>query len=765
MMLTEAPGRTAADRVENRRPQQEVTRARPPFRGLCHFVFLAVFCTTCIVQAHPLRTQATGARTQAPPTTLDNRKPSLKRDRTQKVLYPKIIQYEDERTITPDLLEMVISSHGGAKRRAILALGRIGYPSGASPLVDLLNSGGKIDDLSTEFRALAAFALGEIEHHFAVASLLDHLNPDIERSTLVRARCAEALGKIGANKFSAATIGQYGVSGIATTIAERLPAASKQLAADDKLMASLALTALVKLRQASTVPAIALQLGSPDPDIRWQAANAIARIRDGIANAVPGLLPLLADKDELVRASAARALGVAKAKAAVEPLVQLLSDKDERVVASAISALGSIGDPRSVEALIAIGTRLLDGYRSFNRERDGVPSQQNLLLFDLTALGQIHDSRALPFLKTARTALAAFGREPEAEIAVARFGEEAFFDMPDDPSMLPPEWKTAAAVAQGLGQIQADRSRAALMKLYSAVSASKPHTYALPDILNAMAAVKVDGLKGILLQQLASEDVIVRANVATLLGDLGDESDEVVQALDAAYRKARADKVNDARIAVMEALEKLKHSLTVQVLSEKTRDEDYVVRLKASELMRLSPHETATRLQIGKAETGHDKAYWHRMAQLSESAVNPIAMIHTKKGEIRIELYAEDAPMTVDNFIQLARKGFYDGLAFVRVVPNFVIQGGDPRGDTNGGPGYQIRDEVNLRRYGVGTVGMALSGKDTGGSQFFITHAPQPHLDGGYTIFGQVTDGMDVVNRIARGDRIQSIEIIDPKSP
>ena len=119
--------------------------------------------------------------------------------------------------------------------------------------------------------------------------------------------------------------------------------------------------------------------------------------------------------------------------------------------------------------------------------------------------------------------------------------------------------------------------------------------------------------------------------------------------------------------------------------------------------------------------------------------------------------------MTVDNFMQLSRKGFFNGLEFIRVVPSFVIQTGDPRGDQNGGPGYQIRDEINTRPYLAGTVGMALSGKDTGGSQFFITHSPQPHLDGGYTVFGQIVEGMDTVNRIARGDRIESIEIIEPK--
>ena len=113
------------------------------------------------------------------------------------------------------------------------------------------------------------------------------------------------------------------------------------------------------------------------------------------------------------------------------------------------------------------------------------------------------------------------------------------------------------------------------------------------------------------------------------------------------------------------------------------------------------------------------------------------------------------------SFVRLARRGFFNGLAFHRVVPNFVIQGGDPRGDGNGGPLYQIRCEINDVPYERGAVGMALSGKDTGGSQWFVTHAPQPHLDGGYTVFGRVTQGMPVVDRIARGDRIRRVTIVE----
>ena len=129
----------------------------------------------------------------------------------------------------------------------------------------------------------------------------------------------------------------------------------------------------------------------------------------------------------------------------------------------------------------------------------------------------------------------------------------------------------------------------------------------------------------------------------------------------------------------------------------------------------------------------------------------------TRRGELVLELFGADAPITVWNFMNLARTGYYRGTGFHRVVPNFVAQDGDPRDDGNGGPGYAIRDEMNPRRYERGAVGMALSGPDTGGSQYFITHSPQPHLDGNYTVFGRVLSGFATLDAIVQGDRITSI--------
>jgi peptidyl-prolyl cis-trans isomerase B (cyclophilin B) len=137
------------------------------------------------------------------------------------------------------------------------------------------------------------------------------------------------------------------------------------------------------------------------------------------------------------------------------------------------------------------------------------------------------------------------------------------------------------------------------------------------------------------------------------------------------------------------------------------------------------------------------------------------ATIETKQGNIVIRLYPEHAPKTVNNFVFLSKEGFYDGVTFHRVIPNFMIQGGDPTGTGMGGPGYKFGDEFegNPLRHETGVLSMANAGPGTNGSQFFITHGPQPHLDGRHTVFGKVVDGMDVVNAIQGGDEMVSVTI------
>jgi len=144
--------------------------------------------------------------------------------------------------------------------------------------------------------------------------------------------------------------------------------------------------------------------------------------------------------------------------------------------------------------------------------------------------------------------------------------------------------------------------------------------------------------------------------------------------------------------------------------------------------------------------------------------VNDIKIIlHTNKGDIEATIFASKVPMTAANYLNLAKKGYYNGITFHRVIPNFMIQGGDPTATGSGGPGYKFADEIvpTLKHDKAGIFSMANAGPGTNGSQFFITHNPTPHLDGKHTVFGEVTKGQDVVNKIEKGDKITTIDVLD----
>lgn len=173
----------------------------------------------------------------------------------------------------------------------------------------------------------------------------------------------------------------------------------------------------------------------------------------------------------------------------------------------------------------------------------------------------------------------------------------------------------------------------------------------------------------------------------------------------------------------------------------------------------LAVREGAATLLEAMGET--TPASWHHIITAPEERAMAArsARMRTTRGEVILELLPEEAPLTVWSFASLAEDGYFDRLSWHRVVPDFVVQTGDPRGDGMGGPGYTIPDEINPVQYEKGVVGMALSGPDTGGSQWFITLSPQPHLDGTYTVFGRVVRGQHVLDRLREGDRIERLTI------
>jgi peptidylprolyl isomerase len=223
------------------------------------------------------------------------------------------------------------------------------------------------------------------------------------------------------------------------------------------------------------------------------------------------------------------------------------------------------------------------------------------------------------------------------------------------------------------------------------------------------------------------------------------------------YRNLIYPKDRLAMLIFIPALGELGVKDAVKTLEENLLSRDYdIASASADALKEITKKDYHDKITAQEFRTDFD---WNYIDNLQQKK---FVLIRTNLGEIKIELFPNEAPFTVQNFLKLAEKKYYDGIIFHRVVPNFVIQAGDPTGTGFGGPDYSIRTEISQLKFETGILGMASAGKDTEGSQFFITHSPQPHLDGKYTVFGRVIDGMDIVDRIQVGDYIESVIISSP---
>jgi cyclophilin family peptidyl-prolyl cis-trans isomerase/HEAT repeat protein len=628
----------------------------------------------------------------------------------------------------PDLTVLLADADPRIRRRAALAIGRVGLPEGGAALQPLLT------DADADVRQMAAFALGLLADKSAVPALTTALQ---DADPHVRGRAAEALGLIG-DTGSAAAVGQMvGAavkSGAITSIAPDDEQWPKSPEAD---AVRLGLFALV--RQKGYEPlAAAIQDGSGRVSGWWPVAYALQRIND--RRAIPALQQLAGTPGRYTRAFAARGLGALKDAGSAPLLLSMLdqSKNDPVVAPSVVRALGQIGAPEAVEPLVAV----------LRAEK----TDPNLRLEAVTALAALKSQAALPFIQelltddwpTLRAAAvrATAAIEPDGFLAILSGME------PDQ------QWGVRAAIAEVLPSMAPQAAAERLLALLD-----DQDQRVVPAVIESLAKLKPPGLDAVLFAQIKTADIGIRAAAARAIGEVKPAGGPA--ALRDAYRVAQGDNGNDVREAVITALAAYGGAEATDTLKTALTDRDWALRLKAASLLKTIDPSIETTQAIRPAPGVAIAPY--DTPELVDPKVSPHAFIETAKGTIEIELTVLDAPQTVQNFITLARKGYFNGLQIHRVVPNFVIQGGDPRGDGSGGPGYSIRDELNDRPYLRGTVGMALSGPDTGGSQFFITHSPQPHLDAKYTVFGQVVTGMEIVDKIQQLDVIQRVRIWDGK--
>jgi cyclophilin family peptidyl-prolyl cis-trans isomerase/HEAT repeat protein len=639
----------------------------------------------------------------------------------------RLLALEDTRSLGDGELERYLRDrHAGVRRRAALTAGRIGDAAVLPTLVDLMNDG------EAEVRQMAAFALGLVGDARALDRLLAGLG---DTDPVVRGRSAEALGRLGDKRAAGP---------IAGLVLGALPKGAPLVAVrgddpgdphDPWLELRLALLALARLKDPAAAESALLAAGKPRFD--WWAAVYVA-MRLEAAPLLPVLLAGAGSDDPLSRALAARGLGALKGGASFDALARLARDPDANVAVAALRGLAALGDARgAVIAAAQLGSEQESVVREALLALATLPADRGVRSAIVPLVGD-----ARPFVRAA--ALQALARTARDELALVLSGL--------DPDL---DWTVRAALAGALGTAGDEASVSILFSLLEDPDA-RVVAAALESLRKARGADAADTLR----RHLEHADLGVRLAAAENLAAL--KLAGQAGALAAAYRRALAEREPDVRLALVAALAEDKGG--AEALQEVARnDPARVVRARAAAALRAQGQAAP---DPGPERAAHPALdYREAMAPYVPRAgarlYTPRALVHTAKGVIEIHLNIVEAPLTCASFIDLARRGFYDGLTFHRVVPGFVIQGGCPRGDGNGGPGYTLRCEIGQQPYGRGAVGMALSGKDTGGSQFFITHAPAPQLDGGYTVFGRVAKGMDVVDRIQPGDVIDRVEIWD----
>ncbi|MDZ4724134.1 MAG: peptidylprolyl isomerase [candidate division Zixibacteria bacterium] len=621
-----------------------------------------------------------------------------------------IIHQEDLRQINNTLTGYLDDDSDEIRARAALAIGRIGSDKSAELLFQ------KLKDESIDVAATAAFAMG------------------LTGDTAYAWRLLEAAHDLPAAIAASAVVsaGRLSDSSKADVNAELINFLG-HISADVREEACYALFYANAKEQAKVLAS----MYTMEPDSLTKEAALFTLARFGLDEGTPVFINYLADSDPYLRGLAVRGMSKSTSPDAERYLEIALNDRDHNVAAQAVAALKARNQPMSAPRLAG----------KLSRE-DDEKLQVELI-----------------------SALQALGRNDAVELVRTIF-------------LGSPSINVINASVQYLASIEGDRTVGIIDSLIRGESPARLKA----GCATAYALIGGSGVIPRLTVLFTDEDPIVRAAAFGALTDIDsanidfylskalDDPDMVVVSLAidkvkegylvtylpklAAFIDRGKEIDIDIRRAIVDATSAFlggeSDSLAREILVKAALDPEYIVRKDASKVYKEKLSEDRQSF-VRQPQT--QISYKQLVEAVEMYKQNPRILISTSKGDIELELFFETAPLTVLNFIALAKDGFYDGLQFHRVVPNFVIQGGDPRGDGWGGPGYYIRCEYSAKLYRRGTLGIATSGKDTGGSQFFITHSPQPHLNARYTIFGQVISGMETVDNIVIGDTIERVVI------
>ncbi|HUK62567.1 MAG TPA: HEAT repeat domain-containing protein [Dongiaceae bacterium] len=579
-----------------------------------------------------------------------------------------------------------------------------------------------LTDPRAAVRARAVLAVGRLQDTTTVAALIPLAE---DTSVVVRREVLFALGQIGHRSARAVLERHLAESDneCALLAVEALgklgdPAATaaviSQLGAPEPRRRGEAAVALWRLADSTALGALLARHRDPDPSVRWRVIYALEKIHAPERIVLP-VASHLSDDDARVRAYAARTLGRQKTPRATAYLLQALGDADPAVRINAMRAITFSGDSTCARCARALAGQLAYPH-PYVRVTAAVALGAAPVLAGADSAGR---SMALDSL---RSHLADPDAATRGACAVALLTQLHAAAWPrvapllEDTSVV-----TRVAVIGGLGALSGEEAESLLVPRLKGAHALIERMTAADEL----GTLKRHAALHALYAGLADSSALVAASCAGAIQEIGDSAS--VPRLTAAYVGRSRERPTDARDAIRDALRALAGRPYADSIEK-----------------RFAPHRPAPVYPADFAEPSSARG----------------AILHTTKGDIEWAFDRDLAVETVKNFVTLAERGFFDGNVVHRVVPNFVIQDGDPTGTGGGGPGYTIRCEYNQLRYEAGMVGMALSGKATGGSQWFITHSPQPHLNGRYTIFAHVVRGMDVVWNIVPGDRITKIEIL-----
>ena len=621
----------------------------------------------------------------------------------------------------PFSISQGLEGNAALRRRVAFTLGRLGDRRGGPPLEALLG------DDSPEVRRAAAFSLGELGeegYRNAARSLLGAVLDD-DRTTGHLA--VEALAKMGVTL---------------ETVVERLA-----VGPSEEILPRLT-PSLFRFESSGVVGWAKQGLELSHGPTRAMAVYGLAR--EPRPEGREALLGLLADEDPWIRGMAARGIGRVGQRGDLTALQSLLDDVAD---GPRIQAL------RSARALVDAGVeappddwipRLLE---FFDDPRPGVRAEalstSSAWLLD-EALGEALGARATTGPRRERElALLALaeGGDPRAGVLLLRFANES------DPALRRIAARAAgffraAELLERLAEDDSPGVRVAALETRLLVAGSEGGS---EDAAVALATAALE-----------DPDPVVRA---TALSWAQENPLLPAPTLLSALDRSRRDHQLDARLAGVDAVaaraeaEPLERGALIAALEVLSRDSEYLVRRRTGPALRGLGREAPA---LGSLEGDRPVSVYRQI--VGRTAEPRFVKIHTEAGHFTVQLACPQAPLTCLNFLQLVNQGFYDNLEFHRVVPDFVVQGGDPRGDGAGGPGYTLRDEVGLLRFDrAGILGMAHSGPDTAGSQFFFTLSAQPHLNGAYTAFGRVVSGLEVLHLLAQGDRItRAVETSGP---